>query len=278
MTAFPFAADRAAAVITGAAAGIGAATARKLARRGSRLALIDRDSEGLHRIADQTRALGATVSTHVVDITDATALAALPETLVKTHGGAHILVNCAGVSLIGTFTQLTLEEFQWLLDVNLWGTIAVTKTVLPLLLAQPAAHISNISSCYGLVAPAGRTPYATSKYAVRGFTESLAHELEGTGVNVTVVHPGGIKTSITLNARVAAAVPSDKAAAATRAHTAHYRTTPEAAADAIVEGIARNRPRVLIGNDARLLDLLARLAPAHYWKVLRRALASSADT
>jgi short-subunit dehydrogenase len=278
MTSFPFRTAGAAAVVTGAGSGIGAATALELARRGSDVALVDRDEAAVQRVAEQVRAEGIRASAHAVDITDATAVAALPGAVWGAHGGAHILVNCAGVSILGTFEQLTLEEFRWLLDVNLWGTVAVTKSLLPLLRAQPAAHISNLSSGYGLIAPAGRVPYATSKFAVRGFTEALSHELEGSGVTVGVVHPGGIKTAIALKARVAAAVDPSVAAAAAAAQTAAYRTTPETAASAIVKGIARRKTRVLIGADAHLLDALARLTPVHHWALVRRSLAGATNT
>ncbi|MFD1149008.1 MFS transporter [Saccharothrix hoggarensis] len=278
MATFPFRNDGAAAVVTGAASGIGAATALELARRGANLALVDIAEDGLIEVAAQARDLGVRVSTHAVDITDVAAVAALADAVAAEHGGAHVLVNSAGVSLLGYFEQLTLEEFRWLLDVNLWGTIAVTKTFLPLLMAQPAAHISNLSSAYGLIAPAGRAPYATSKFAVRGFTESLLHELEDTGVSVSVVFPGGVKTQIALKARVAAAVPPERAAAAARAQTEKYRTTPEEAARVIVDGIAARKPRVLVGNDARMLDRLARVAPVRYWKAIRGAMAASTDT
>ena len=278
MTRFPFANNRAAAVITGGASGIGAATAMELARRGSNVALVDRREDALQETADRLASTGVRVSTHGVDVTDVDAVTALTETVRSTHGGAHIVVNCAGVSLLGTFEQLTLDEFKWLLDVNLWGTVVVTKAFLPLLRDQPAAHISNLSSGYGIAAPAGRTPYATSKFAVRGFTESLAHELEGSPISVSVVHPGGIKTNIAMNARVAAAVPAEVGAAAARAQTAKYRTTPHDAGVAIVEGISRRRGRVLIGNDVRVLDVLARITPNHYWSVLRKSLSGATNT
>ena len=274
--AFPFPNPTGAAVITGAASGIGAATAIELARRGSNVALVDRVAAD--ETATEARAFGVDVSVHTVDVTDAEAVAALAADVEAEHGGAHILVNCAGVSLLGYFEQLSLAEFKWLLDVNLWGTIAVTKAFLPALQAQPAAHISNLSSGYGLVAPAGRTPYATSKFAVRGFTEAITHELEDTNVSVSVVHPGGIKTEIAMKARAAASIPADVAARAATSQTAMYKTTPQTAAVAIVEGIARRRPRVMIGNDVRLLDFIARVAPTHYWAVLRGSLKAATDT
>jgi NAD(P)-dependent dehydrogenase (short-subunit alcohol dehydrogenase family) len=275
-SAFPFANPNAAAVITGAAGGIGAATAIELARRGANLALVDRAHST--DTAARARALGARVSVHQVDVTDPDAIATLVEEVEAEHGGAHIVVNCAGVSLLGYFEQMTLDEFKWLLDVNLWGTIAVTKAFLPSLMAQPAAHISNLSSGYGLIAPAGRTPYATSKYAVRGFTEAIAHELEDTGISVSVVHPGGIKTEIAMKARAASGIPAEVAQRVASSQTAMYKTTPETAGIAIVDGIERRRSRVMIGNDVRLLDAIARITPTHYWSLLRGSLKAATDT
>lgn len=278
MNTFPLAQPDAAAVITGAAAGIGAATALQLAARGSHLALLDRDEDGLARTAVQVRATGVAVTTHVVDISDRDQVANVADRVRAEHGGTHILVNCAGVSILGTFAQLTLDEFEWLLRVNLWGTVVTTKTFLPQLLARPAAHVSNLSSGYGVVAPAGRTPYATSKFGVRGFTESLRHEAAGGPLSVSVVHPGGIRTGIAMNARVAAAVDPDAGRRAAQAQTAAYRTAPEAAAKAIIRGIERRRGRILIGGDAYMLDALARVVPAHYWWIIRRSLAGATRT
>ncbi|APH46015.1 hypothetical protein BMW26_14405 [Microbacterium sp. 1.5R] len=278
MSRFPLAQPDAAAVITGGASGIGAATALELARRGSHIALLDRDEQGLQRVAEQVRALGVTASTHVVDLSDPDSVTPVPNQVAAEHGGAHILVNCAGVSLLGTFAQLTLDEFDWLLRVNLWGTIVTTKLFLPHLSARRAAHISNLSSGYGLLAPPGRAPYATSKFGVRGFTESLRNEMAGGPVSVSVVHPGGIKTQIAMKARVAAAVDPAVAKKAAEAQTNAYRTTPEDAAIAIVAGIEKRRGRVLIGSDVRVLDAVARLTPAHYWRLIGSSLSAATRT
>lgn len=268
-----------ASVITGGGSGIGAAVAVEIARRGGALALVDRDREGLERTREAVRATApARVSIHPIDVTDGDRVAALPSEVLAAHRGAHVVVNSVGVSLLGSFEQLTLEEFRWLLDINLWGVIAVTKAFLPALMAQPRAHIANLSSVYGLAAPGGRTPYATSKFAVRGFTEALRHELAGGPVSVGVVHPGGIKTGIAMKARLAAAVDPAVGERAARAQTAAYRTTPERAAKVIVDDVERRRGRTLIGADAHLLDLLARVTPGHYWSVLRRSLATAVDT
>lgn len=259
------------AVVTGAASGIGRATALALSARGSHLALVDRDAAALHATAERVAKAGVAVSMHVLDLTDREALQALPEAVRTAHGRATILFNGAGASLVGRFDQLTLEEFRWLMEVNFFSVVGCTHAFLPLLIREPAAQIVNISSIFGIVAPAEQSAYAASKFAVRGFSESLRHELAGTGVGVTVVHPGGVKTSIATSARVAAAVDRELAAATSARFTElALRLPAEAAAAIIVRGIERRRKRLLVGADARSLDLLQRFAPASYWSLLRR--------
>ncbi|KQM82133.1 SDR family oxidoreductase [Agromyces sp. Leaf222] len=272
------------AVVTGAASGMGLESARLLAARGAALALVDRNAEALEALAGELRAqagagAGATsVSTHVLDLADLDAIAALPADVLAVHGHVDVLLNCAGVSMLGRFEQLTLEEFRWVLDINLWGTVAMVQAFLPALRERPAAHIANVASLYALGAPAGRVPYVTSKFAVRGFTDALRHELEATDVSVSAVYPGGVRTGIIHHARVAASVPPEVAARAASAQSALYRTTPEQAAERIVDGIERRRPRVFIGRDARLTDLVTRLAPVGYWSVMRGIVAKAGDT
>ncbi|GAA1956566.1 SDR family NAD(P)-dependent oxidoreductase [Agromyces allii] len=270
------------AVVTGAASGMGLESARLLAARGARLALVDRNGDALETLADELRAGAASehpqVTTHVVDLSDLDAIAALPAEVLAAHGHVDVLLNCAGVSMLGRFEQLTLEEFRWVVDINLWGTVAMVQAFLPALRERPTAHIANVASLYALGAPAGRVPYVTSKFAVRGFTDALRHELEATDVSVSAVYPGGVQTGIIHHARVAASVPSDVAARAASAQSALYRTTAAQAAERIVEGIERRRPRVFIGRDARLTDLVTRLAPVGYWSVMRGIVAKAGDT
>ncbi|BDZ53475.1 SDR family NAD(P)-dependent oxidoreductase [Agromyces marinus] len=267
------------AVVTGAGSGMGRASAELLAARGCALALVDRDAAALEALAGGLRAGGAIVSTHVIDLADLAAVAALPDAVEAGHGRTpSILLNCAGVSMLGSFEQATLEEFRWVVDINLWGTVAMTKAFLPSLIAAGDAHIANVSSLYGLAAPAGRVPYVTSKFAVRGFTDALRHELEATDVSVSAVYPGGVQTGIIHHARVAAAVAPGAAARAADAQAALYRTTPAQAAERIVDGIVRRRPRVFIGRDSRLSDLVTRVAPVGYWNVMRGIVAAAADT
>ena len=260
-------------VVTGAASGIGRATALALAARGSALAVVDRDAGGLRRCAQAGRALGAAVSEHALDVADADAVAALPEAVVAAHGRATVLVNAAGVMLAGRFEEVSMDEVRWLMDVNVFGVIGLTKAFLPVLLAQPAAQVVNVSSLFGIVAPAGRTAYAASKFAVRGFSESLGHELEGGPVGVTVVCPGGVKTAIWRTARVAAAGDADALRERARQFERRFlKTRPEVVGEAIADAVERRRRRLLVGTNARAGALLQRLLPVGYGRVLRRRL------
>ena len=261
------------AVVTGAASGIGRATALALAHRGCALALVDRDADGLRATAETARAHGA-ASEHVLDVADADAVAALPAAVLAAHGRVTVLVNAAGVALAGRFEELSMEEFRWLVEINLFGTVGLTKAFLPTLLAQPAAQIANVSSLFGIVAPAEQTAYVASKFAVRGFSESLRHELEGGPVGVTVVHPGGVATNISRRARIAAGADAEAAAEKSRRfERAFLKTPPEAVGEAIAVAIERRRPRLLVADGARAGAALQRLMPVRYWRVLRRGFA-----
>jgi len=267
---------RATSVITGAASGMGAEVARQLAARGARIALVDRNADGLASTAATLAGDGHT--THVVDLTDDDAVAALASELTASHPHLQTLITCAGSSMLGSIDQLTMEEMRWLMDVNLWGTVNITQALLPALRRAPAAHITHLVSIYGLAAPAGRIPYAMSKYAVRGFTEALRHELEGGTVTVGAIYPAGVKTGIILHGRYAAAIDPAVARRAAEAQARMYHTEPEDAARRIVEATVRRRPRTMVGREARLVDTLTRITPVHYWKAMRRPLRDAIDT
>lgn len=262
-------------VITGAASGMGAEVARQFAARGARVALVDRNPDGLAAVAAD---LPATATTHVVDLSDDAAVFALADDIAIAHGGVQTLITCAGSSMLGDIDQVTMEEMRWLMDVNLWGTVSITKALLPHLRREPAAHIAHLVSIYGLAAPAGRIPYAMSKFAVRGFTEALRHELEGTNISVGAVYPAGVKTGIILHGRYAAAIDPAVAARAAAAQAAMYHTEPGDAAARIVESVIRRRARTMIGREARLVDVLSRVTPSHYWAPMRRPLREAIDT
>ncbi|APH44070.1 hypothetical protein BMW26_03140 [Microbacterium sp. 1.5R] len=263
-------------VITGAASGMGADIARLLARRRVHLALIDHNADGLAAIAAELT--GAIVTTHVVDLRDDDAVFATASEITAAHPRVNALITCAGSSMLGDLDQLTMEEMRWLTDVNLWGTVSITKALLPALRAAPAAHITHLASVYALAAPAGRIPYSLSKFAVRAFSEALRHELDGTSVTVGAVYPAGVRTGIILHGRYAAAIEPAVAARAAAAQAAMYHTEPADAAALIVRATERRRARTMVGREARLIDVLTRVAPSSYWRVMRRPLREAIDT
>ena len=263
-----------AAAITGAASGIGRALALELAGRGCDLALADRDEAGLQAVAAEiAKAHPRKVSVHRVDMAEPGQVQAFARAAIAAHPGLNILVNNAGVALLGQFTEIDQAQMDWLMNINFWGVVHATRAFLPHLALEPEAHIVNLSSIFGIVAPPGQTAYAASKFAVRGFSESLRHELQTakSPVRLSVVHPGGVATNIVRNSRTGSAMTDNaRRAQSIERFDAAARTTPAAAALRIVAGIENNEPRILIGNDARFMDLLQRLRPGTYWSVLAR--------
>ena len=244
------------AVVTGAASGIGAALATVLAARGCRLVLLDRDADRLAAVAGP---LGA--ATYVVDLADAAATVAVGEAVRAAYPRVRLLVNNAGIALGGRFEQVTLAEYEQVIDVNFRAVVRLTHTLLPALRAEPGSHLVLVSSLFGLVAPAGQTAYAASKFAVRGFGEALRPELAG-AVGVTTVHPGGVRTRIAESAGVGSGASTEEYERERVVWGRLLRFPPERAAELIVAAAERRKPRLLIGLDARVPDLLARLAPA----------------
>ncbi|MEO8574858.1 MAG: SDR family NAD(P)-dependent oxidoreductase, partial [Pyrinomonadaceae bacterium] len=237
------------AVITGAASGIGRALAIRVAEEGiAGIAVSDVNEGGLRETAGSIDALGVPVSTHAFDVSNREAVSNFAEDVMAKHGRVTHLVNNAGVGVIGTFQQLTIEDFEWLMGINFWGVVYCTKAFLPTLLEQESAHIVNVSSVFGLIAPAEQTAYTSSKFAVRGFTESLRHELAATNVSVACVHPGGIKTNIVRNSKVGAGTPPDWKQQGAKFFDKVAKTSSEDAAEAIVLGMKERNPRILIGR------------------------------
>ncbi len=269
----------AAVAITGAAGGIGRALALELAARGADLALADRDEAGLKAVAAAI-GTGRKVSTHRVDVGEPAEIAAFAQAAIAGHPSLNILINNAGVALLGQFGEIDQSQMDWLMNINFWGVVHSTRAFLPHLASRPEAHIVNLSSIFGIIGPPGQTAYAASKFAVRGFSESLRHELQmaASPVRLSVVHPGGVATNIARNSRTGSGV-SDNAR---RSETIERfdrvaKTTPQAAAIRIIEGIEKNQPRILIGSDARMMDLLQRFRPATYWAVLAKRIEKMAN-
>jgi short-subunit dehydrogenase len=263
------------AVITGAASGIGAALAANLARRGMHLALVDLNPAGLDATAAQARAAGVTVSTHVLDVADHVAVAALPAAVLASHARVTVLVNNAGVAVGGMFKDVDAEDFDWLMNINFGATVRLTRAFLPVLARAGAAQLVNVSSIFGIIAPPGQTAYCASKFAVRGFSESLRHELEASGspVGVTLVHPGGVRTAIASSARVPRGLSAEEVARERINFGRLLALDPAKAAEIIAVAIERRAPRVLVGKDAKAAALVQRLFPVTYWKHVARDIA-----
>ena len=258
------------AVVTGAGSGIGRALAQQLAASGSALAIADIDEKGLADTAALLSAKQAALSTHILDVSDEAAVRSLAEDVVARHGRVTLLINNAGVALHGTFEEISIDDLRWLMGINFWGVVYGVKYFLPILKQQPRAQIVNLSSVFGIIAPTGQSAYSASKFAVRGFTEVVRHELEGTSVSVSCVHPGGIHTPIAKRARLGAHASETKRQAAVDYFEKVTPTSPEAAAARILKGVEKREPRILIGRDARQIDIVQRLRPATYWKMMAK--------
>ena len=263
-----------AAAVTGAASGIGRALALELAARGCDVALADRDEAGLQAVAAEiSRTHSRKVTAHRVDVSEPQQIADFAQAATSAHPGLNIVVNNAGVALLGQFNEIDQAQMDWLMNINFWGVVHATRAFLPHLARQREAHIVNLSSIFGIIAPPGQTAYAAAKFAVRGFSESLRHELQmaASPVRLSVVHPGGVSTNIVRNSRDGTGVTDNARRAQTiERFDAVAKTTPAAAALRISTGIEKNQPRILIGNDARFMDLLQRFRPGTYWAVLAR--------
>ncbi|MEY3012695.1 MAG: hypothetical protein RIT45_1430 [Pseudomonadota bacterium] len=259
--------------LTGAGSGIGRGLAKQLAAAGCRLALADIDAAGL----DETIAglpTGTVTHRTQLDVADRDAIYAWAEAVAAHFGVVHVIINNAGVALAATVEGAADADLHWLMDINFWGVVHGTRAFLPHLRAAGEGHVVNISSVFGLVGIPTQSAYCASKFAVRGFTESLRIELEleGAPIKATVVHPGGIKTAIARRARSVedgvANLMGMGAADSQRDFERFFITTPDAAAQTILKGIRRDARRVLIGPDAWGILLATRIFPTAYQRIL----------
>jgi short-subunit dehydrogenase len=266
------------AAITGAGSGIGRALALHLARQGCQLALSDVSAEGLAETAAQARKLGVQVSEAFVDVADRAAMQAWADQVVAEFGRVNAIFNNAGVAQGGTVEGNDYADYEWIMNINFWGVVNGTKAFLPYIKASGSGHVINISSIFGLFAQPGMSAYNASKFAVRGFTESLRQELDmaDCGVSASCVHPGGIKTNIANTARMNASLDGvtgqDGEKARQQFNDQLLRTTPEKAAQIIINGVLANKRRILIGPDAYALDGMQRLFPALYQRLVTAAM------
>lgn len=256
-------------VVTGAASGIGRALSLQLAaEKVAGLAIADLNGEALGETARLLEPSGVPVSTHVLNVADFDAMQKFASAVVAGHGRVTHLINNAGVSLFGNVEEVSIEDLQWLMNINFWGTVYGVKLFLPVLRKEARAHIVNVSSIFGMIAPPGNAAYSASKFAVRGFTEALRHELEDTNISVSCVHPGGVATNIARSGRLGAEAASSTKEESVKYHTKVSKTTSEEAARQIIRGIKRRSKRILVGRDARLIDVIQRASPENYMSVM----------
>jgi NAD(P)-dependent dehydrogenase (short-subunit alcohol dehydrogenase family) len=252
-------------VITGAGSGIGRELALNAAAKGALLALSDIDEVGLMETAERAGArIAREIRTDKLDVSDRAAMASYAASVREELGRVNLVINNAGVALHGDFEEMSYEQFEWVMGINFWGVVSGTKEFLPHLIESGDGHLVNISSLFGLMGMPGQSAYNASKFGVRGFTEALRQEMlvAGHPVQVSCVHPGGIKTAIARNARTTAS--HDPATVARLFDKKLAKTTAEAAAQVIIAGILADKPRIVVGTDAKVLDAFVRLAGPRY--------------
>jgi NADP-dependent 3-hydroxy acid dehydrogenase YdfG len=256
------------AVVTGAGSGIGQALAIELARSGASVAISDVDTEGLKVTEDRLSAIGARVKADRLDVTERERFLLYADEVKDHFGKVNQIYNNAGIAYTGDVDVTQFKDIERIMDVDYWGVVNGTKAFLPHLISSGDGHVINISSIFGIIAIPGQAAYNSAKFAVRGFTEALRMEmaLANHPVKVTTVHPGGIKTAIARNATAAEGV--DQADLAHWFDSKMARTSPERAAQTILDGVAKNKARVLIGIDAKLLDGIVRLTGSGYQRGL----------
>jgi NADP-dependent 3-hydroxy acid dehydrogenase YdfG len=257
------------AVVTGAGSGIGQALAVQLGRAGAKVAISDVDTAGLAQTAEQLTAIGAPVKSDQLDVTERNAFLAYADAINEHFGAVNQIYNNAGITFIGSIEDSRFKDIERVMDVDFWGVVNGTKAFLPHLIASGDGHVINISSALGLFSAPGQAAYVSAKFAVRGFTEALHQEMARAGhpVRVTTVHPGGIKTAFARNATGVEGL--DHAELATLFEEQQAKTTPERAAQLILEGVRKHKARVLVGPDVKAMDLLVRVAGPNYERLVR---------
>ncbi|CAA0122555.1 Putative oxidoreductase SadH [Mycolicibacterium vanbaalenii] len=252
------------AVVTGAGSGIGQALAIELGRSGAHVAISDIDTEGLAVTEERLKAIGTQVKSDRLNVTEREHFQLYADGVAEHFGKVNQIYNNAGIAFTGDIEISQYKDIERVMDVDFWGVVNGTKSFLPHLIASGDGHVVNVSSVFGLFAVPGQGAYNAAKFAVRGFTEALRQEmaLANHPVKVTCVHPGGIKTAIARNATAAEGLDPEELAQTFDKKLAS--TTPEKAAQIILDGVRKNKARVLVGNDAKMFDIVIRAVGARY--------------
>ncbi len=255
------------AAVTGAGSGIGQALAIELGRSGASLAISDVDLEGLAETEEQLKAIGAPVRSDRLDVTEREAFHIYADHIKEHYGKVNQIYNNAGIAYTGDVDITAYKDIERVMDVDFWGVVNGTKAFLPHLKASGDGHVINVSSLFGMLSIPGQAAYNSAKFAVRGFTEALRQEMvhNHQPVKVTAIHPGGIKTAIARNALTAEGV--DAAAQSKVFDKRLASTTPQRAAEIILDGVRKNKARVLVGQDAVVIDLLVRITGSNYQRL-----------
>ncbi|WP_197376550.1 SDR family NAD(P)-dependent oxidoreductase [Mycolicibacterium baixiangningiae] len=258
------------AVVTGAGSGIGQALAIELARSGAGVAISDVNTEGLAETEERIKAIGGQVKSDRLDVTEREAFLLYADEVKDHFGKVNQIYNNAGIAFTGDIEVSQFKDIERVMDVDFWGVVNGTKAFLPHLIASGDGHVVNVSSVFGLFSVPGQGAYNAAKFAVRGFTEALNQEMTAAGhpVKVTTVHPGGIKTAIARNATAVEGLDPEQLAKLFDKKLAN--TSPETAAQVILDGVRKNKARVLIGNDAKVLDAIIRVVGPHYQRLFPR--------
>jgi NADP-dependent 3-hydroxy acid dehydrogenase YdfG len=265
-------------VVTGAGSGIGQALAIELGRRGAKVAISDVDTDGLAVTEERLKAIGAPVKTDRLDVTEREAFVLYADAVKAHFGKVNQIYNNAGIAFTGDVEVSQFKDIERVMDVDFWGVVNGTKAFLPHLIESGDGHVVNVSSLFGIFSVPGQSAYNAAKFAVRGFTESLRQEMlaKQHPVAVTCVHPGGIKTAIARNATAAEGLDARELAQAFDKKLA--KTTPERAAKIILEAVRKKKARVLVGPDAKVLDVVVRLTGSGYQKLFLRAVLKAMPT
>ena len=255
------------AAVTGAGSGIGQALAIELARSGAKVAISDVDTEGLAATEERLKAIGAQVKADRLDVTEREAFGVYADAVAEHFGTVNQIYNNAGIAFAGDVEASQFKDIERVMDVDFWGVVNGTKVFLPHLIASGDGHVVNVSSVFGLFSVSGQAAYNAAKFAVRGFTEALRQEMMVAGhpVKVTTVHPGGIKTAIARNMETVEGLDKDELAQIFDKKLAS--TSPQKAARIILDGVRKNKARVLVGPDAKALDLIVRVTGSGYQRL-----------